>query len=190
MVGLILVAVSVGLSNFAASLGIGVTGINARTRLQIGLVFGVFEGGMPVIGLLLGESLAQTLGDAAHWFGAALLIGAGGYGVFQAVRTPTGHAAKFVQMPAGGARSLGQTGRLLVMGVALSLDNLTVGFALGTYHVPLALAVVVFAGVSVGLSLIGLELGRRLGSRSQRRGELFGGLILVGTGAALLTHAI
>jgi putative Mn2+ efflux pump MntP len=181
------VAIAVGLSNFAASIGIGVAGATARTRLQVGVVFGLFEGGMPVIGLLLGERLASTLGKTSHWVGAALLIGAGLYGLFQAVRTPASHPGKVI--PAAGGTPL-HGWRLLITGIALSLDNLTVGFALGTYHVGLALAVVVFAGVSVGLSLIGLEIGSRLGGRSQRRGELLGGLILVGTGAALLSGVI
>jgi len=36
MLGLLLVAVSLGLSNFAAAVGIGVSGIDARTRLRVG----------------------------------------------------------------------------------------------------------------------------------------------------------
>ena len=53
MVALILVAVSVGLSNFAAAIGIGVSGIDARTRLRVGVIFGLFETAMPILGLLL-----------------------------------------------------------------------------------------------------------------------------------------
>src|SRR5262250_2858071 len=50
VIALLLAAVAVGLSNLAAAIGIGVTGVNARVRLQVGLVFGVFEAGMPVVG--------------------------------------------------------------------------------------------------------------------------------------------
>jgi putative Mn2+ efflux pump MntP len=53
-----LVAVSLGLSNFAAAIGIGVSGVDARTRLRVGLVFGLFEAAMPLLGLLLGHGLA------------------------------------------------------------------------------------------------------------------------------------
>ena len=58
MLALLLVAVSLGLSNFAASIGIGVSGVDARTRLRVGVIFGVFEGAMPILGLLAGRSLA------------------------------------------------------------------------------------------------------------------------------------
>ncbi len=70
MLALLLVAASLGLSNFAAAIGIGVAGTDARTRLRVGIVFGLFEAGMPLPGLLPGHGLAGTLGHAARWIGA------------------------------------------------------------------------------------------------------------------------
>jgi len=183
MLALLLVAVSLGLSNFAASVGIGVSGVDARTRLRVGVIFGVFE-----TGLLAGRGVAHTIGHAAHWIGAALLIATGGYAVIQAIRAdsrPDGiHAS-----PADPARPASpaeqQTWRLIITGVALSIDNLAVGFALGTYHVSLAVAAVVIGAVSVTMSLTGLELGQRLGPRTGGRGELLGGLVLIGVGIAI-----
>ena len=86
MVALLLVAFSLGLSNFAAAIGVGVSGVDARTRLRVGIVFGVFEAGMPILGLVLGRGLASTLGSAARWIGAGLLIATGGYALIQALR--------------------------------------------------------------------------------------------------------
>jgi putative Mn2+ efflux pump MntP len=179
VLALLLVAISLGLSNFAAAIGIGVTGVDAGTRLRVGLIFGIFEAGMPILGLLLGHSLAHALGSAAHWIGAALLIATGGYAVLQAVR---GQARE--EQPATGANQL-RTGRLLVTGIALSIDNLAVGFALGAYHVNLAVAAIIIGAVSVTLSLAGLELGDRLGTKVGERGELIGGLVLIAVGIAI-----
>jgi hypothetical protein len=39
--------------------------------------------------------------------------------------------------------------------VALSIDSLFVGFALGAYRVPLAVAVIVFAVTGTGLTVVG-----------------------------------
>jgi putative Mn2+ efflux pump MntP len=220
----LLVAVSVGLSNFAASIGLGAAGADARTRLRIAVIFGLFEGGMPALGLLLGRSVAGTLGQATHWAGAGLLIATGGYGLLQAARasqavrarqaaaagqaTAAGEAtpatagppercasAALEKAPGGSpdrpaARPASQPlGRLILTGLALSLDNLVVGFAVGTFPVSLAAAVIVIAVVSVGLSLAGLELGShlgaRLGARTGSRGEVIGGLALIGVGIAL-----
>jgi len=177
---LLLVALSLGLSNFAAAIGIGVAGVDAGARLRVGLIFGIFEAGMPILGLLLGHSLAHTLGSAAHWIGAALLIATGGYALLQAIRSP----AKG-QQAAAAEDDKPRTGRLLVTGIALSIDNLAVGFALGAYHVNVAAAAVVIGAVSVILSLAGLELGDRLGTKTGERGELIGGLVLIAVGIAI-----
>jgi putative Mn2+ efflux pump MntP len=177
MVALLLVAASLGLSNFAASVGIGASGVDARARLRVAIIFGFFETAMPILGLLAGRSLADALGRAAHWTGAALLIATGAYALIQAARSRPDNA------PAAGT---GQpAGRLLVTGLALSIDNLAVGFALGTYHVSLALAAIVIGAVSVAMSLAGLELGRYLGGRAGDRGEILGGLVLIGVGVAI-----
>jgi putative Mn2+ efflux pump MntP len=185
VLALLLVALALGLSNFAASIGIGISGITARTRLRVGIIFGLFETGMPILGLLLGHGLAHALGHAARWIGAALLIATGCYAVLQAAGR-RGERQSADRVPAAGPT----TGRLLVSGTALSIDNLAVGFALGTRHVTLALAVVVIGAVSVALSLGGLELGARLGARTGDRGELFGGLVLVGVGIAIAAGAL
>jgi manganese efflux pump family protein len=75
-------------------------------------------------------------------------------------------------------------------GVALSIDNLVVGFALGTYHVSLPLAAAVIGTVSVVMSLAGLELRARIGMRAGQRGELLGSLVLIGVGLAIGTGII
>jgi putative Mn2+ efflux pump MntP len=62
------------------------------------------------------------------------------------------------------------------------MDNLVVGFSLGVQHVSVPEAIVVFAAVSVALSLIGLELGKRLGQAVAFGVEYIAGLVLVGVG--------
>lgn len=185
MLAVLLVALSLGLSNFAASVGIGVAGVSGQTRLRIGVVFGLFETGMPILGLLLGHSLARTLGHAAHGIGAGLLIATGVYALIQAVRSRSVDDSE--DQAAKGSKHVG---RLLVTGVALSIDNLAVGFALGAYHVDVLLAAVMIGAVSVALSLIGLELGSRLGANTGDRGELIGGLVLIGVGVAIAAGAL
>lgn len=175
IVGLLLVAVSVGMSNFAGSVGIGISGIDARTRLRVGIAFGLFEAVMPLVGLALGAALAGTLGSVGRYVGAALLVATGAWTIWQGRST----AQKAEHHEGMDNRTL------LVTAVALSLDNLVVGFALGVYHVNLLLAAVTMGAVSVGMSLIGLELGARLGERIEAYAEEIGGGILVLVGIAL-----
>ena len=234
MLALFFVAASVGMSNLAASIAIGVSGVDARTRLRVGLVFGAFEAGMPVLGLLIGAQTAASLGHAARWVGAGLLIAVGLYALASATRA--GGSAQADESPRvperahgrvreqaheharAGEQANGKPGRpgdasgtsvpaaqgpassgqvqpprmihLLASGLALSLDNLVVGFALGTYHTSIALGVIVIGAVSVAMSLAGLELGAGIGNWAGRRGEQLAGVMLVSVGIAIASGAL
>ena len=188
MLALLLVAASVGLSNLAAAIGIGFGGVTARTRIRVAVIFGVFEAGMPIVGLVVGAGLASGIGHAARWIGAGVLIAIGIVTVIQAWRQPA-EAASDAGSP-GQPHHTENLGRLIISAFALSLDNLAAGFALGTMHVGVAEGAIVIGVVSVVMSLAGLELGGRIGSRAGRRGEQIGGAILVGVGVALAAGVI
>src|SRR5215472_8326602 len=139
----------------AAAVGLGAGGIDRRTRLRVIAMFGLLETAMPIIGLLLGHGLASDLGRQTRWLAGGLLAAVGTYSIVQAVR-----ASKVPERSAGRAGNDRQEAiSLLLTALALSLDNLVVGFALGAYHVSLAVGAVVFGVVSVVMSLAGLEFG-------------------------------
>jgi putative Mn2+ efflux pump MntP len=218
---LLLAAVAVGLSNLAASIGIGVTGVTARTRLQVGLVFGVFEAGMPIVGLLIGQRIASDLGQAVRWPGAILLMIVGGSGLVRSLRGSRRNAADAPparealaraapareaaarearealtreaptrEAPGPSASQAPRFGRLLVSGLVLSLDNLVVGFALGTYQIGIVAGAILIGAVSVAMSLAGLEVGGMLGRWAGRRSEQMSGVILILVGAAIAGGAL
>ena len=222
MIALLLAAVAVGLSNLAAAIGIGVSGVNARIRLEVGLVFGVFEAGMPVVGLLIGQRFASDLDKAVRWPGAVLLMLVGALGLVRSIREGRRTAAEPDPGAAdpgaadpgaadpGSADSRGarlrsalnpsvsgilaspspHLGRLLASGLVLSMDNLVVGFALGTYGVGVAAGAILIGSISVAMSLVGLELGGLLGRWAGRRSEQVSGLILILVGAAIAGGAL
>jgi len=70
VLALLILAVALGLSNFAAAIGIGVSGVRGRDRVRIAVVFGVFEAGMPILGVALGQGLAPASATRhAGWAG-------------------------------------------------------------------------------------------------------------------------
>ena len=132
---------------------------------------------MPVIGLLLGAALASRIGDSGRYIGAGLLVLTGAWTIYQGRKT--GEEER--EEEAGRIR----TRRLLLLGAALSIDNLVVGFALGVFHISIVLAAVMIAVVSVSLSLLGLDLGSRLGATVGERSEEIGGVVLILVGFAI-----
>jgi manganese efflux pump family protein len=178
LLGLLLVSVSVGLSNFAGAIGIGLTGIDARTRLRVGIAFGLFEALMPIAGLLLGQAVAGYFGHIAKYIAGGILILTGAYTIWQGRHVPN-------QQEQPRETTGLQTHRLLVTALALSIDNLAVGFALAVYRIPIVLAAATMGVISVAMSLIGLELGSRLGTRVEAWSEELGGAVLILVGIAI-----
>src|SRR5450755_2431492 len=124
MVALILAAFAVGLGNFGASIGIGLAGATPAIRIRVSIIFAIFEAGMPVVGLLVGRDTADALGNASRYAGGALLIAIGAWQLIQTARL----SRKGVPAPPIATR------RLLLTALALSMDNLVVGFSLGVQH--------------------------------------------------------
>jgi putative Mn2+ efflux pump MntP len=172
--GLILVSLSLGLSNFAAAIGIGLSGTDSKTRIKTGVAFGLFEAAMPLFGLLIGKQLAGSIGNTGKYIGGGLLIAMGAYNFWQSQK----------KKETQGKRQ--DFRRLLVTGFALSVDNLVVGFALSLYRTPIFLAAAIIGTVSVAMSLVGLELGDRLGERLEKWSEEAGAAVLSFVGIALL----
>lgn len=160
-----------------ASAAIGVSGVDRSLRIRVGLIFGLFEAATPLVGLFLGRSLAHHLGSAANPVGGALLGLVGAYAIVTelAFERQTGSDTK------------PSLKRLILLGAALSIDNLVIGFALGAASVNLIAAAILIGVVSVSLSLLGLEIGSRLSGYLGQRSELVGGAVLVLVGVAVGT---
>src|ERR1700759_2877043 len=172
MVGLFVVAVALGLNNFGAAIAIGVSGVNRRTELRVASVFGLCDVVMPATGMLIGTRLAGPLGSTARWAGAGILCATAIWGLIEALRGDDD------------APKIWHGWRLLVSGAALSLDDLAVGLALGTVRYPIVLAVALFGILSFIMSMIGLQLGKKLGAAAGEHGEVVGAVILVGISGA------
>ena len=182
MLALLLVALSVGLDNFGAAAALGISG-GAHGRLKVAAVFGVFEATMPLFGLFLGHTVAKGLGDHADLVAGLVLCMAG---LFVLVQDLAARGSKTVAPP----HRVPGLGHLIVLAAALSVDNLAVGFALGASHVNVFVGALVIGVVSAGLTLAGLELGSRFGSRLGPWGERAGGVLLVVVGVAVATGLI
>src|SRR5258708_10319281 len=125
LLSLLLVSISVGLSNFAGAIGIGLSGINVRTRVRVGIAFGFFEALMPVIGLVVGHEVAGFFGQYGKYVGGAILILTGANTIVQARLI---NVAQKTPMP----RNL-LPENLLVTALALGIDHLPLRFPLPVF---------------------------------------------------------
>ena len=180
MLALALVALAVGLGNLAAAAAIGVSGVDRRLRWRIALIFGAFEAAMPVVGLLIGNAVSPQLGSASKVLAGLVLIVTGLFTLVGAVRSGDDARQPVTY----------STARLLAVGAALSIANLAIGFALGSYQVNIAVAAIVIGLVCVSLSLAGLEIGARLGEHLGERSGLVSGAVLILIGLLITTGVL
>ncbi|WAH38190.1 manganese efflux pump MntP [Alicyclobacillus dauci] len=166
---LILFGLAMGANNALASVALGTSQLSRVHQLRTALIFAVFEAIMPIVGMAIGESVAGGVGNKARWIGIAVLVI---MGIYSLVKRDGGDDETDKAVKAKGAS-------ILFLAVALSLDNLTVGFGIGMFNAPIALAAVIFGVVSLMMTLIGLEIGRFLGKRLSISADKLSGVVLL-----------
>lgn len=179
MLATLIIFVSLGLDTLAVSLGLGLSGLPRNRWLRVGLTFALFEGLMPVVGLLVGHRLGSALGEIASYAAAGILIAIGLLTIKEA-------RSEDPPAPIGGLPPREEQRPLLLTGLSVGLDELAVGFALGVLRVPLGPSLAYIAVQAFALTFVGLFLGQRLGTRLGERAELMSGVVLTLLGVALL----
>ena len=179
MLRLLAFVLPLGLDSFAVAAAIGAVQVTtARQRLRISLVFVIFEGGMPLIGLGLGSALARGIGPAADYLAAAAVIGAGAWILLAGDKDEEDRASRLTS-------SHGLA--LVALGISISMDELAIGFSIGLAGVPVAVVIVAIALQAFLAAQLGLALGAKIGERWRERAEQVAGIALILLGAYLLT---
>jgi manganese efflux pump family protein len=178
---IVLLSVGLAMDAFAVSLGIGTAGEiqSLRGKIRLAAHFGIFQSGMTALGLLAGETIAETIKNFDHWI-AFILLGYVGFNLLRASFKKDAQA--FTQDPS--------TGRTLVLlSFATSIDAFAVGLSIAFLNVPVFATVIAIGVTAFLLSAVGLTAGARLGQSIGKRMETVGGLILIYIGIqVLITH--
>lgn len=185
MIATVIIFVSLGLDTLAVSLGLGLSGLPRDRWLRVGLTFALFEGLMPVVGLLIGQGLGSALGEIATYVAAGILVVIGGLEIKEAILDDDDDDEASDFSPAAEKRR-----PLLLTGLSVSLDELAVGFALGVLHVPLGPALAYIAVQAFALTFVGLLIGQRLGKHLGERAELAAGIVLALLGVAIFLSEV
>ena len=168
------------LDTFAVAAALGMAGLRQGQRVRFGLLFALFEGGMPLIGLVAGAALGRLVGSVADYVAIAALVGLGAYMLFAKDKD-----SERVQrlLTASGAAMIG-------LGVSISLDELAIGFTLGLSRVPVGAAVILIAIQAFVVSQIGFQVGRTVGERFREGAERAAGIVLIALGCVLLVSKL
>jgi putative Mn2+ efflux pump MntP len=175
---LIIIAIGLAMDCFAVSLGVGTSDFkkDIRTYFRLSFHFGLFQGGMALIGWLAGQTIVTYIASFDHWIAFALLAFVGGRMIREGL-DPNHEGCG--QDPSRGKM-------LVVLCVATSIDALAVGLSMAMISVNIVQAVLLIAAASLGLSVIGLKLGHKLSKLFGKRMEVIGGVLLIGIGLRIV----
>lgn len=175
-----LFVIAVGLSMDAFSVavckGLSVCQIKKKQVVTVGLYFGMFQGGMPLIGYLLGTGFRDTIQSIDHWIAFILLSLIG----INMIRESGGEAENL--------DACFDFKTMLPLAVATSIDALAVGVTFAFLKVEIVPAVCFIGVVTFVLSCIGVIIGNRFGCKYKSKAELAGGIVLILMGIKILAE--
>jgi len=144
------------------------------------LVFGICQGGFPLMGALIGDVARSFIESVDHWVAFGLLACVGGRMIWEALSP-----SKEKEENGSPKDTLLQ---YLLLGVATSIDAFAVGIGLGLEHtISTVLWVVLMIGaVTFIVSLIGVYLGKRSIPIPEKTATITAGVVLIGLGTKIL----
>src|ERR1700736_2029484 len=145
------------LDTFAIAAALGMTRLTGAQRVRISLLFAAFEGGMPVVGLLVGAGLGRVVGAWSEYIAIAGLAGIGAYMLFG---------------PGDNDEKLGAN-------LASSRGVAAIGFSLGLLNVPIVPVILLIALQAFVVSQVVFALGGRIGESTREGAERLAGAVLL-----------
>lgn len=181
-----LLGVGLAMDAFSVSLADGLREpvMKKRKMCLIAGVFAFFQALMPLLGWACIHTIVekfQAFEAFVPWIALVLLCLIGAKMIFESTRKRDKTQAQAAK-----------TGlfALLLQGIATSIDALSVGFTIAEYDFIAALVcALIVAAVTFGICLAGLLIGRKVGTRYERRAGLLGGIILILIGVEIVVSS-
>jgi manganese efflux pump family protein len=169
--------VPLGFDTFAVAVTLG---LRRLRPLEPALLFAFFEAVMPLIGLLLGRIVGAHFETPAVIAGGVVLL------------LVAFHLAKEALENQGEAETISFTSirAATLAGFGISMDELAIGFPMGTSGLPVPQTIAAIAIQTCIVTYVGIVAGTRLGKAFGLRTSRFAGLTAAGAFALLGAYLI
>ena len=174
----ILLGFALAMDAFSVSVadGLKATGVEKKKSLSIALVFGGFQALFPFVGWFCIHTLItfiKAFEKAVPWIALVLLLFLGVKMIIEGIKG---------EEEEGNQNSLSFK-TIILQGVAVSIDALSVGFTIAEYNITQVLISISIIGLETFLiSLIGLLIGKKIGTKLSDKAQIVGGVILIAIG--------
>ncbi len=182
----ILLGIGLAMDAFSVSLANGLNDpkMQKGRMAQVAGIFAGFQAAMPLIGWFCVTtllSLFQAFEPFIPWIALILLCFIGGKMLLEGIRGGE----------EGGEPAELTMAALMLQGVATSIDALSVGFTIAHYNFWQALlAAALIGGVTFFICFMGLEIGKKAGTKLAGKAGIFGGAILIFIGIEIFVSSM
>ena len=180
ILSIIIIGIGLAMDCFAVSISKGVCLKKFRLNkaLRMAMLFGLFQGLMPLIGYFAGYSFANQIRDYDHWI-AFILLSIIGVKMFIEGLKPIDPHCEIKSNPF-------KWKVLFTLALATSIDAMATGIVFVSFPDRIWIAVVNIGIISFIFSLLGVYLGVHFRSKIKINVEILGGIILIGIGLKIL----
>lgn len=178
IIEILLLGTSLSMDAFAVSIckGLSMKKISWKKAIIIGLYFGIFQALMPTIGYFLGSTFETFVTSIDHWIAFILLALIAGNMIKEA----------FGKDEKENCNDNVDFKTMIVLAIATSIDALAVGITFAFLDVNLPLAVSIIGLTTFIISLIGVKIGNKFGSKYEKKAQIAGGVVLIFLGTKIL----
>ena len=180
--------IALAMDAFSVSLANGMNEpcMKRKKMLFVALVFGLFQGVMPLIGWGLVHSIASAFSVVEKfipWIALLLLSFLGVKMIVEAVKEDADEEEDSCKKQG--------LALILVQGVATSIDALSVGVTTSEYNFFNAgLSSLIIAVITFAICYVGIILGKKFGTKFSKNAAIFGGVILILIGIEIFLTGI
>ena len=174
-----IVLLSIGLSMdafaVAISKGLAMNKMNWKKATKIGIYFGIFQMGMPIIGYVVGIGFSSFVQKVDHWIAFVLLSFIGMKMILESIEEEETLNDRV------------DFGTMLVLSIATSIDALSVGITLAFLNIQnISLACSLIGIITFIISEIGVKIGNKFGCGYGKKADFIGRIILIFLGFRIL----
>lgn len=176
--------------------GLAYQGISKKRMIFSATIFGIMQGLMPLLGYYLfsltkeNTTLDHFVQSIDHWIAFSLLLFLGVKMIIDAIKE---NKANNKNEEIEKIDDDLPFGKMLVQGVATSIDAFAVGILLYTnrfdemyQNVSIWVLVSIIAIITFILSLLGFIFGKKIGTLFQKVAPFVGGIVIIGIGISIL----
>ena len=190
LIELFILAVGLSMDAFAVAIckGLSLRKVSLKECTKVGLYFGGFQAGMPLIGYFLGVQFKDYITSIDHWIAFILLSFIGINMIREAMNKDEDESIVNLAEAAVGEEEVNELGfkNMVMLAIATSIDALAVGVTFAFLQVDIVPAVSFIGIVTFVLSAIGVKIGNVFGIKYKSKAEAAGGIILILIGLKIL----